>query len=393
VTVTSVSPVATNYAPLPVVIRHAEGVWVEDVEGVRYLDCLSAYSANNFGHRHPRLLDAARQQLDRHTLVSRAFDHDRLEPFCAALAGLVGKQVVLPMNTGAEAVESALKIARKWGNDVTGVPRDRATVVVADGNFHGRTTTIVGFSDDPGARDGFGPFAPGFRSVPFGDVEALAAALDATTVAVLLEPVQGEAGVVVPPAGYFAAVRALCDANGILLVADEVQSGLGRTGRTLALEHEGVRADLVVLGKSLGGGIVPVSAVVGDHQHMRVLTPGTHGSTFGGNGLACAVGEEVVRMLSDDDHWQTRADQLGAGLAMLLAPLVGAGLTAVRTRGLWAGLDVDPAAGTGREVAERLLRRGVLVKDCHGQTLRLAPPLVIRPEELAQVTAALAACL
>ncbi|WP_078854119.1 ornithine--oxo-acid transaminase [Streptomyces sp. NRRL F-5135] len=374
---------AHNYHPLPVVIARAEGCWVEDVEGRRYLDLLSGYSALNFGHRHPALVQAARDQLDRLTLTSRAFHNDRLAGFAEGLAELTGLDVTLPMNTGAEAVESAIKIARKWAYEVKGVPADRATVVVADGNFHGRTTTIVSFSTDPVARDGFGPFTPGFRVVPYNDLGALEAAVDETTAAVLVEPIQGEAGVLIPDDGYLAGVREVTRAANTLFVADEIQSGLGRTGRTLAVEHENVTPDLVLLGKALGGGIVPVSAVVGRRDVMRVLRPGEHGSTFGGNPLAAAVGQAVIGLLRTGE-FQERATRLGAVLEANLRPLVGRGLLRYRARGLWAGLDIDPAVGTGREISERLMARGLLVKDTHGSTIRLAPPLTIGEDELTE---------
>ncbi|MBT0993028.1 ornithine--oxo-acid transaminase [Cellulomonas sp. DKR-3] len=392
------SALAPNYAPLPVTLVAGEGAWVTDDAGRRHLDLLAGYSALNFGHRHPALVAAAHAQLDRLTLTSRAFDHDLLEPFARALAGLVGPLVapgrdalVLPMNTGAEAVETAIKAARKWGYEVKGVPADRATVVVAHGNFHGRTTTIVSFSDDPDARDGFGPFTPGFRAVPFGDAAALRAAIDETTVAVLLEPVQGEHGVVVPPADYLPSVRAACDEADVLLVADEIQSGLGRTGRTLACETWGVRPDLVTLGKALGGGILPVSAVVGRADVLGVLTAGTHGSTFGGNALACAVGLAVVDLLSPGDV-QAAAAERGRELGTWLDALVADGLlTGYRRLGLWAGLDVPH--GTGRAACEAMLREGVLAKDTHGRTLRVAPPLTITPDDLAEALARTARAL
>jgi len=376
---------AHNYHPLPVTLVAGEGSWVTDDAGRRYLDLLAGYSALNFGHRHPALVAAAHAQLDRLTLTSRAFDHELLEPFARALAGLVGPllvgdPLVLPMNTGAEAVETAIKAARKWGYERRGVAPGAATVVVAAGNFHGRTTTIVSFSDDPDARTGFGPFTPGFRTVPFGDAAALRAALDDTVVAVLLEPVQGEQGVIVPPDGYLPAVRAACDEAGVLLVADEIQSGLGRTGHTLACEAWGVRPDLVTLGKALGGGILPVSAVVGRSDVLGVLTPGTHGSTFGGNPLACAVALAVVDLLSPGTL-QAAARAQGARLGTALDALVGDGLlTGYRRAGLWAGLDVPH--GTGRAACEAMLRAGVLAKDTHGRTLRLAPPLTISDDEL-----------
>jgi len=372
---------AHNYHPLPVVISRGEGAWVTDVEGKRYLDLLSAYSALNFGHGHPAILAAAQEQLSRLTLTSRAYHNDRLGPFAAALAALCGKDLVLPMNTGAEAVETGIKVARAWGYRVKGVPVDAATIVVAHGNFHGRTTTIVGFSDDASARDGFGPFTPGFVSVPFGDAAAIEAAITPETVAVLLEPIQGEAGVIVPPEGYLRAVREICTAHGVLLIADEIQSGLGRVGETFACDREDVVPDVYLLGKALGGGILPVSAVVADRDVLGVIRAGEHGSTFGGNPLAAAVGLRVVEMLQTGE-FQSRAKLLGEHLEAKLQELVGHGVTAVRVAGLWAGVDIDPAVGTGREIAERLIARGVLAKDTHGQTIRIAPPLVIRATEL-----------
>jgi ornithine--oxo-acid transaminase len=372
---------AHNYHPLPVVVEHAEGAWMTDVDGRRFLDLLAGYSALNFGHGHPTLLAAAHAQLDRLTLTSRAFVHDRFADFTAALGDLCGKDLVLPMNTGAEAVETAIKVARKWGYEVKGVPADQATIIVASGNFHGRTTTIVGFSDDADARDGFGPFAPGFRTVPYGDLAALEAAIDDTVVAVLVEPIQGEGGVVIPPDGYLRGIRAACTAANVLFVADEIQSGLGRTGRTFACDHEDVVPDIYVLGKALGGGVVPVSAIVADRDVLGVLKPGQHGSTFGGNPLACAVGHAVVDMLATGEH-QARAASLEQVLREGLEALVGRGVLAVRVRGLWAGVDIDPSVGTGRVVCEALLARGVLAKDTHGSTIRLAPPLVVSEEDL-----------
>jgi ornithine--oxo-acid transaminase len=399
---TQVSRLAPNYHPLPVTIAAAEGAWVTDVDGRRYLDCLAAYSALNFGHAHPVLLEAAHRQLDRLTLTSRAFLHDQLEPFAEALAGLADRasqalggpvmDLVLPMNTGAEAVETAIKMSRKWGYEVKGVPGDSAGIVVAEGNFHGRTTTIVSFSGDPVARDGFGPFTPGFRSVPYGDAEALEEAMDEAVVAVLVEPIQGEAGVIIPPPGYLAAIRAACDRHGALFVADEIQSGLGRVGATFACEREGVAPDAFVLGKALGGGVVPLSAVVSRAEVLGVLTAGTHGSTFGGNPLACAVGRAVVGLLETGEY-QARSAELGEVLHSRLHGLVGRGVLAVRGAGLWAGIDVDPVLGTGREVCERLAARGVLAKDTHGSTLRLAPPLVIEARDLEWAVEQLAGAL
>jgi ornithine--oxo-acid transaminase len=373
--------VANNYHPLPVVVAHALGAWVTDVEGRRYLDCLAGYSALNFGHRHPALVAAAQEQLERVTLTSRAFHNDQLGPFCAALADLTGMDEILPMNTGAEAVETAIKTARRWGHRVKGVADGRQRIVVAADNFHGRTTTIVGFSSDATARDGFGPFTPGFDVVPYGDAGALRAAIGPDTVAVLLEPIQGEAGVIVPPEGYLRDVRAACDDAGALFVADEIQSGLGRTGATFACEHEDVTPDIYVLGKALGGGILPVSAIAAHRDVLDVITPGSHGSTFGGNPLACAVGREAVRLLEGGEY-QARARSLGARLLDGLQTLTTEGLVAVRGRGLWAGIDVDPALATGRQLAERLEHVGLLVKDTHGSTVRLSPPLVIEPDEV-----------
>ncbi|MGW0768460.1 ornithine--oxo-acid transaminase [Streptomyces sp. NPDC002676] len=373
---------APTYHPLPVVVATGAGAWLTDVAGRRYLDLLAGYSALNFGHCNPRLVEAARRQLERVTLTSRAFHHDRFAAFCAELAELCGMEMVLPMNTGAEAVESAVKTARKWGYRVKGVPAEMAKIVVAGGNFHGRTTTIISFSTDPEARADFGPYTPGFEIVPYGDLTAMKAALTENTVAVLLEPIQGESGVIVPPEGYLPAVRELARERNVLFIADEIQSGLGRTGRTFACEHEGVVPDLYVLGKALGGGIVPVSAVVGSADVLGVFRPGEHGSTFGGNPLACAVALEVIAMLRSGD-FQERATLLGEHLHRELAGLLGTGkVTAVRGRGLWAGVDVSPRLGTGRAVAERLLERGVLVKDTHGSTIRIAPPLVISGEDL-----------
>ncbi|MET7514710.1 ornithine--oxo-acid transaminase [Streptomyces sp. NPDC005480] len=379
---------AHNYHPLPVVVARAEGTWVEDVEGRRYLDLLAGYSALNFGHRHPALIEAAHRQLDQLTLTSRAFHNDRLAGFAEGLAELTGLDMVLPMNTGAEAVESAVKVARKWAYEVKGVPADRATIVVADGNFHGRTTTIVSFSTDESARAGFGPFTPGFRVVPYNDLAALEAAVDETTAAVLLEPIQGEAGVVIPDDGYLTGVRDLTRRAGCLFIADEIQSGLGRTGRTLAVDHEAVRPDMLLLGKALGGGIVPVSAVVAGRDVLGVLRPGEHGSTFGGNPLSAAVGSAVVDLLATGE-FQRRAADLGEVLRAGLEALTGKGVKTFRARGLWAGVDIDPAIGTGRRISELLLDEGVLVKDTHGSTIRLAPPLTITREELESALAAL----
>lgn len=373
---------AHNYHPLPVVVASAEGAWMTDIEGRRFLDLLAGYSALNFGHGNRRLIDAAKTQLDRVTLTSRAFHHDRFAEFCARLAELCGMEMVLPMNTGAEAVETAVKTARKWGYRVKGVPDGMAKIVVAADNFHGRTTTIVSFSTDPEARADFGPYTPGFEIVPYGDLTAMDAALTENAVAVLLEPIQGEAGVRVPPAGYLAGVRRLTRERNVLFVADEIQSGLGRTGKTFACAHEGVVPDMYVLGKALGGGVVPVSAVVSSAAVLGVFRPGEHGSTFGGNPLACAVALEVLAMLRTGE-FQRRAAELGDHLHHELGRLRETGaVVEVRGRGLWAGVDIAPERGTGREVSERLMERGVLVKDTHGPTIRIAPPLVIGREDL-----------
>ncbi len=372
---------AHNYHPLPIVLTHGEGAWVTDVEGRRFLDCLAGYSALNFGHGHPRLLARAQAQLATLTLTSRAFHNDQLGPFAEVLAGLTGKDMILPMNSGAEAVETALKVSRKWGYQVKGVPEGDANIVVMEGNFHGRTTTIVSFSDDKVAHDDYGPYTPGFRAVTYGDAEALRRAVDDSTVAVLLEPIQGEGGVVIPPEGYLREVREICDDAGILMVADEIQSGLARTGRTFACDHEDVVPDIYIMGKALGGGLYPVSAIAADREVMDVITPGSHGSTFGGNPLAAAIGHEVVTMLSEGE-FQSRAAHLGDRLQEGLAPLVGHGLSAIRVRGLWAGLDVEPGGPSGRDLSVRLMERGVLAKDTHGSTIRLAPPIVASEDDI-----------
>lgn len=383
---------AQNYSPLPVVAASAEGAWITDIEGRRYLDCLSAYSAVNFGHRNPEITATAHAQLDTVTLVSRAFHSDKLGPFCAALAYLCDKDMVLPMNSGAEAVESGIKVARKWGADVKGVPADQANIIVADNNFHGRTISIVSFSSDPAARNGFGPFTPGFRSVPFGDAAALAQAIDDNTVAVLLEPIQGEAGIIVPPDDYLPAVRALCSEHNVLMIADEIQSGLARTGYTFACDRWRVIPDVYLLGKALGGGVVPLSAVVADRGVLGVLHPGEHGSTFGGNPLAAAIGTTVVSMLARGE-FQARATALGAHLHRRLRQLIGHGVQEIRGLGLWAGVDIDPSLGTGKEISLRLANHGVLVKDTHGSTLRFAPPLVVTAQEIEWAVGRLAAVL
>lgn len=381
-----------NYAPLPVVLRHGQGVWVTDVEGRRYLDLLAAYSALNFGHRHPRLIAAAKAQLDELTLTSRAFHAEPLARFTTALADLTGLDTVLPMNTGAEAVETAVKVSRRWGYDVKGIATDSARIIVADGNFHGRTTTIVSFSTDPAARRGFGPFTPGFDVVPYGDLDALAAAITPSTVALLIEPIQGEGGVVLPPAGYLAGAAELCRAHDVLLLADEIQSGLGRTGATFACDHEGVTPDILILGKALGGGILPLSAIAARREVTAPITPGSHGSTFGGNPLAAAVGTEVIALLADGTL-QARARTLGTRFLDGLRALDLPGLVEVRGRGLWAGVEFAPDGRTGRERCLDLLAQGVLAKETHATTLRFAPPLVISEDELDEGLARIARAL
>jgi len=372
---------AKNYKPLPVVLTRGEGVWVWDVDGRKYLDMLSAYSAVSHGHRHPRLLDAARRQLDRLTLTSRAFHNDQLGPFCRDLAELCGMDMVLPMNTGAEAVETAVKAARRWGYRVKGVPPDSARIVVCDNNFHGRTTTIISFSSEAAYRDGFGPFTPGFDLVPFGDADAIEAKIGPETVAVLLEPIQGEAGVVVPKSGYLRKVRDICSRRGVLMLADEVQTGLARTGRMFACDHENVMPDAYILGKSLGGGIFPVSAVVGAKELLGVFEPGSHGSTFGGNPLGVAVAREALKIL-EEEHLAERADRLGLVFRERLEAFVGKGrVIAVRGKGLLNAIVLDTGPGNAREMAEQLMAKGILCKETHENVIRFAPPLVITEDE------------
>jgi ornithine--oxo-acid transaminase len=373
---------AHNYHPLPVVVSEGEGAWVTDVEGKRYLDMLSAYSALNFGHRHPDLIRAAKEQLDHLTLTSRAFHNDRFGPFCQELAEICAMDMVLLMNSGAEAVETALKTARRWGYDVKGVPEERAKIVVCDGNFHGRTITIVGFSSDPSATKGFGPFTPGFVSVPFGDAEALKSALDdPDIVAFLVEPIQGEAGVRIPPEGYLREARRLCTERNVLLLADEIQAGLGRTGTTFACDHEGVKPDVYILGKALGGGILPVSAVASRADVLGVFRPGEHGSTFGGNPVACAVGSAVLALIRTGEY-QQRSKDLGAWFLQRLREEAPTSVSEVRGRGLWFGIELTPEAAPARAVCERLLELGVLAKDTQETTVRLAPPLVVSRGDL-----------
>jgi len=372
---------AHNYHPLAVVIAHGEGSWVTDVDGKRYLDFLSAYSALNFGHRHPRLVAAAKRQLDRVTLTSRAFHNDQFGPFAQALAELTSMDMVLPMNSGAEAVETAIKTARKWGYRVKGVAPESARIVVADGNFHGRTTTIISFSTDPEAREDFGPYTPGFDIVGYGDIDALRTAITPSTVAFLVEPIQGEAGVLLPPEGYLTAAREVCRESGVLFIADEIQSGMGRTGKTFACEWENVVPDMYIMGKALGGGIYPVSAVAASAEILGVFRPGEHGSTFGGNPLAAAIGREVIAMLGTGE-FQERSRTLGDHLLGRLRAEAPEGVREIRGRGLWAGVEMYPGSESARSRCEKLMLDGVLAKDTHETTIRLAPPLVIEQSDL-----------
>ena len=371
---------AHNYKPLDVVLSRGRGVWVWDVDGNRYLDCLSAYSALNQGHCHPKILAALVEQAGSLTITSRAFRNDKLALFYEKLAGLTGAHKILPMNSGAEAVESAIKAVRKWGYEVRGVPEDEAEIIVCADNFHGRTIAIVGFSTDPDARNGFGPFPKGFRIVPFGDFEALASAITPNTVAFMVEPIQGEAGVAIPPTGYFAKVRELCTKRRITLILDEIQTGLGRTGKLLAEQHEGIEADVTLLGKALSGGFYPVSAVLSNNEVLGVLQPGQHGSTFGGNPLACAVACASLDVLIEDDMIANAASMgtyLKAGLEAVRTDAV----REVRGRGLMLAIEVHKEAGSARGYVEALSRLGVLTKDAHDQMIRIAPPLIITREQ------------
>ncbi len=369
---------ANNYKPLDVVLAEGKGVWVTDVEGNRYLDCLSAYSAVNQGHCHPRILRALTEQAAKLTLTSRAFRNDQLGRFYEEIAALTRSNKVLPMNSGAEAVETAIKAVRKWGYEVKGVPEGQAEIIVCAENFHGRTLGIVSFSTDPDARGGFGPFLPGFKIIPFGDAAALEAAITPNTVAFLVEPIQGEAGVIIPPAGYFKRVRELCTQHGVTLILDEIQTGLGRTGRMLAEEHEGIEADVTLVGKALGGGFYPISAVLSNSEVLGVLQPGQHGSTFGGNPLACAVAREALRVLVEEglvEASEVRGRQFLEGLQAIRSNRV----REIRGRGLMLAVELDEPA---RPVVEALRERGLLAKETHGRTIRFSPPLVVTEAEV-----------
>ena len=372
---------AHNYKPLDVILSRGEGVWVWDTEGRRYLDCLSAYSAVNQGHCHPRIRAALVEQAGRLTLTSRAFRNDQLAPFYQEICALTNSHKVLPMNSGAEAVESAIKTVRQWGGRVKGVPDGLAEIIVCSDNFHGRTIAIVGFSTDPTARDGFGPFAPGFTIIPFGDAQALEAAITENTVAFMVEPIQGEAGVIIPPSGYFRQVREICTRNNVVLILDEIQTGLGRTGRLLAEEHEGVEADLTLVGKALSGGFYPVSAVLSNSEILGVLRPGEHGSTFGGNPLACAVARMALKVLVEEDMIGNAA-RMGERLLTGLKSIQNPAIKEARGRGLMLALELHPEAGGARSICEALMGLGLLCKETHTHTIRIAPPLVITAEQV-----------
>ena len=372
---------AHNYKPIDVVLSRGEGVYVWDLDGNRYLDCLSAYSAVNQGHCHPKILAAMMEQAQKLTLTSRAFRNDQLAHFYEELATLTGSHKILPMNSGAEAVETAVKAVRKWGYEVKGVAENKAEIIVCSNNFHGRTMGIVGFSTDPDARSGFGPFAPGFKTVPFGDIEAFRAAINENTVAFLIEPIQGEAGVMIPPQGYFPEVRTLCSKHGITLILDEIQTGLGRTGKLLAEEHEGIEADVTLIGKALSGGFYPVSAVLSNSEVLGVLQPGQHGSTFGGNPLACAIARASLKALTEEDMIGNSArmgERFQAGLKDIRSNII----KDVRGRGLMLAVELVPEAGGARKYCEALKERGILAKDTHGDTIRIAPPLVITADQV-----------
>ncbi|HNS52428.1 MAG TPA: ornithine--oxo-acid transaminase [Anaerolineae bacterium] len=372
---------AHNYKPLDVVLTRGNGVWVEDVQGKRYMDFLAAYSAVNQGHCHPRIVKAMVEQAARLALTSRAFRNDQLPLLARELCELMGYEMMLPMNSGAEAVESALKAARKWGYQFKHVHEDRAHIIACDGNFHGRTISIVSFSPEEQYRDGFGPFTPGFELVPYGDAAALERAVRPHTVAFLVEPVQGEGGVVSPPVGYLRQVREICDRHNLLLIADEIQSGLGRTGKLLATQHDDVRADVVVIGKALSGGMYPVSAMLASREILGVFEPGDHGSTFGGNPLACAVAREALRVLVDEGLVE-KAAELGEYMIERLRHIASPHVAQVRGKGLWAGIVLRPEAGGARRFCEALMDRGLLAKETHWNVIRLAPPLVITRQEL-----------
>ena len=372
---------AHNYHPLPVVLTRGKGAWVWDDAGKKYLDMLSAYSAVSHGHAHPRLIKAMQQQAEKIAVASRAFYTDKLGIFLKQLCHLTGMEMALPMNTGAEAVETAIKAARRWGYQVKKIPKDKAEIIVAEGNFHGRTTTIVGFSSEEGYREGFGPFAPGFKMIPFGSAAAFEKAITPDTCAFLVEPIQGEAGIVIPPEGWLKEVSQICKRHNVLLILDEVQSGLGRTGKMFAFQHEGIQPDGLILGKALGGGLLPVSAFLSSRKIMELFTPGSHGSTFGGNPLAAAVGLEALNILVEEKLIE-KSRELGAYLMEKLHKLKSPLITEIRGKGLWVGVVIDPQKASARAVCEKLMLKGVLAKETHQVVVRLAPPLVITREEI-----------
>jgi ornithine--oxo-acid transaminase len=372
---------ARNYKPLPVVIDRAEGVYVFDAEGRKYLDFLSCYSAVSHGHRHPRLIKAAVDQLGKVTVTSRAFHNTELGPFLKDLCEFTGMEMGLPMNSGAEAVETAVKAARKWAYEVKGVPKYDAEIIVCEDNFHGRTVTLVSFSTEPLYKDAFGPFTPGFKVIPYGDADALEKAITPNTAAFMLEPIQGEAGVIVPPDGYLSKVAAICRKNNVLLIADEIQTGFGRTGKKFAVDHEGVRPDMMTLGKALGGGVYPVSAVVGSREVLGLFVPGEHGSTFGGNPVACAIGREALAVMVDEKLVEKSAE-LGAYLMEKLSTIKSKHIKQLRGKGLFVGMVLYPEAGGARRFCEAMMERGMLCKETHDNVIRFAPPLVITREQI-----------
>jgi len=372
---------ANNYLPLPIVIERAEGIWVYDIEGKRYMDMLSAYSALNQGHRHPRIINALIEQAKKVTLTSRAFHNDRMGPFLEKLCTLAGFEKALPMNTGSEAVETALKAARKWAHVKRGIPENEGEIIVCSNNFHGRTVTIISFSSDEQYRAGFGPYTPGFRIIPFGDAAALRNAITPKTIAFLVEPIQGEGGVIVPPEGYLKEIRSITKERNVLLIFDEIQTGFGRTGRMFAYEHEAARPDILALGKALGGGVYPVSAMLADHEVMDVFSPGDHGSTFGGNPMAAAVGEASLDVLIDE-KLPERARDMGAYFMKCLKKLESPYVEEVRGKGLLIGVEIKKECGTARPFCEKLMEKGLLCKETHQQTIRFAPPLIITKGEI-----------
>lgn len=383
---------AHNYHPLDIVLTRGEGVWVYDVDGKRYMDCLAAYSAVNQGHNHPRIVKALQEQSQTLSLTSRAFRNDRFGPFCAKLSKLSGYDKVLMMNTGAEAVETAIKAARKWGYTVKGIPADQAKILVYDGNFHGRTTTIVGFSTDDECRDGFGPFSSGFEVLPYGDLDATRAAMSTEVAAILVEPIQGEGGVILPPKDFLPGLRKLCDEHQVLLICDEIQSGLGRTGAMFAHRQAGIRADAVTIGKALSGGMYPVSAFLADDAVMSVFAPGQHGSTYGGNPLACAVADAALDVLEDEGLYE-RSLELGGWFQEELRKLDSPHVKEIRGAGLWIGVELLPEAGGARRFCEALMQLGILCKETHTHTIRFAPPLVIEKNDLEWALAQIATVL